>query len=451
MNKKTIKILVPAGALGIPFDKNALMNGIKQKPDLIAIDGGSTDSGPYYLGTGKSKYSFNAIKKDWSILMKVRAKAKVPLIIGTAGTCGTKSSVEWMLKITKEIAKENKEKLKIVTLKTDLSKEFVLKKFKIGKIKPLEGAPKINKDIINDCTNIVALAGAEQIQKAINTNADIIIVGRSSDTALISSLPIYHGLNVASAWHGAKIAECGALATNNPNSGVVLLEFDKIGFTITPMCENTKATPQTVFAHMLYENADPYILLEPGGYLDVSDAIYKKNKTNSVRVEGSKWYKKIPYTLKLEGARLIGFQTISIILIRYPYYLENIDKWVNKLRNTFYKKIKTTILYDVLLELRIIGKNGTLGNLDSGTIKNNEVAIMAIFTANTQEKANESAKLLNPDLLHLQLKKNEPMPTFAFPFSPPEINRGPLFEFCFHHVVEIDNPSDFFPLEFHTT
>ena len=43
-----------------------------------------------------------------------------------------------------------------------------------------------------------------------------------------------------------------------------LLEFDKIGFTITPMCKNTKATPQTVFAHMLYENADPYILLEPG-------------------------------------------------------------------------------------------------------------------------------------------------------------------------------------------
>ena len=78
------------------------------------------------------------------------------------------------------------------------------------------------------------------------------------------------------AW--SKIAECGALATNNPNSGVVLLEFDHNGFTITPMCKYTKATPQTVFAHMLYENADPYILLEPGGYLDVSNAKYKKYK-----------------------------------------------------------------------------------------------------------------------------------------------------------------------------
>ena len=27
MNKKTINVLVPAGALGIPFDKNDLING----------------------------------------------------------------------------------------------------------------------------------------------------------------------------------------------------------------------------------------------------------------------------------------------------------------------------------------------------------------------------------------------------------------------------------------
>ena len=68
-----------------------------------------------------------------------------------------------------------------------------------------------------------------------------------------------------------------------------------------------------------------------------------------------------------------------------------------------------------------------------------------------QKKANEAAKLLNPDLLHLPLRKNEPLPTFSFPFSPPEIDKGPLFEFCFHHVVEIENPNDFFDLKLHYT
>ena len=451
MYKKSIKILVPAGALGIPFDKKALINGIKEKPDLIAIDGGSTDSGPYYLGCGKSKYSYQATKTDWSILMKIRSKAKVPLLIGTAGTCGTRSSVEWMLKITKEISKEDNEKLKIVTLKTDLTNKFILEHYESGKVKPLEGAPKINKDIINSCTNIVALAGVEQIQKAINTGADIIIAGRSTDTALISSLPIYHGLNEASAWHGAKIAECGALATNNPNSGVILLEFDEKGFSIIPMCKNTKATPQTVSAHMLYENTDPYILLEPGGYLDVSNAKYKKIKKNGVRVEGSRWFKKEPYNLKIEGARLVGYQTVSIVLLRDPYYVKNIEKWVKKIKNSFNKKAKINNLFNVELEIRIVGKSGTLGTLEHLKTTNFEVGVMAIFTANNQKKANEAAKLLNPDLLHLPLKKNEPMPTFSFPFSPPEVDKGPLFEFCFHHVIEIKNPNDIFDLEFHYT
>ncbi len=41
-----IKVLVPTGALGIIYCKKALNNGLKEKPDIIVVDGGSTDSGP---------------------------------------------------------------------------------------------------------------------------------------------------------------------------------------------------------------------------------------------------------------------------------------------------------------------------------------------------------------------------------------------------------------------
>ena len=43
-NKPSAKVLVPAGALGIPYDHAALDAGLLETPDLIAIDGGSTDS-----------------------------------------------------------------------------------------------------------------------------------------------------------------------------------------------------------------------------------------------------------------------------------------------------------------------------------------------------------------------------------------------------------------------
>ena len=49
-----IKVLVPTGALGITYCKKALNKGLKEKPDIIVVDGGSTDSGPAYLGNGKS-------------------------------------------------------------------------------------------------------------------------------------------------------------------------------------------------------------------------------------------------------------------------------------------------------------------------------------------------------------------------------------------------------------
>ena len=244
-------ILVPAGALGIPYDREALKRGLEHKPDLIAIDGGSTDSGPFYLGTGTSKYSRTATKADWADLMAARAAAGVPLLIGTAGTSGADSAVDWMLDITLEIARKRGETLKIATLKSGQEKPAIITALKSGAITPLEGAPDLDIEIVEQTTNIVALAGIEQIQAALASGADIIIAGRATDTAIIAALPIARGCHKGAAWHGAKIAECGALATTNPNSGVILMRFDETGFTITPLAKDTAATPYTVSAHML--------------------------------------------------------------------------------------------------------------------------------------------------------------------------------------------------------
>ena len=90
------KILIPSGALGLGYDREALAEGVRQSPDLIAIDGGSTDSGPHYLGTGTSKYSRGSVKAEWAELMAARAEAGVPLVIGTSGTCGADSAVDWL-------------------------------------------------------------------------------------------------------------------------------------------------------------------------------------------------------------------------------------------------------------------------------------------------------------------------------------------------------------------
>src|SRR5437764_14107994 len=98
------RVLLLTGALGITFDRVALARGVAAKPDIIAVDGGSTDSGPHALGSGTSKYSRAATKSEWRDLMTARAQARVPLVIGTSGTCGTDATVDWMFEITRQLA-----------------------------------------------------------------------------------------------------------------------------------------------------------------------------------------------------------------------------------------------------------------------------------------------------------------------------------------------------------
>lgn len=440
------KILIPSGALGLGYCREALARGVAEKPDLIAIDGGSTDSGPHYLGTGTSKYSRSSTKAEWRELMAARAEAKVPLVIGTAGTCGADDAVDWLVDITREIAAETGESLKIAVLKSGQNPAEVESALDAGRVHPLEPVIEISSQILTSCRNIVALAGAEHIQAALATGADIVIAGRTTDTAIIAALPLANGCNAGGAWHGAKIGECGALATTDPNSGTIMISFDADGFTITPMGDNARATPYTVSAHMLYENANPFQLYEPGGHLDVTEARYEALDARSVRVTGSQWIKSDTYTVKLEGARSAGFQTVSIALVREPKYVDRIREWVADIQTQCTKKAQARVGSAFTLELRLIGADATLGALEPEARMGSEVGVMGIVTAPTEATAREVAKILNPYLLHHPLPEDEDMPTFAFPFSPTEMARGEVYEFCLNHILELDHPMDAFQL-----
>lgn len=441
-----VRVLVPNGALGLGFDPDALSNGAAASPDIIAVDGGSTDSGPSYLGRGVSKYSRATTKAEWRQLMRARAKAGVPLVIGTSGTCGSDSAVDWLFDITCEIAAELGQSLKVTRLYSGQSPQIVANALKAGRITPLPAAPEISLEIVQSCTNIVALAGAEQIAAALETGADIIIAGRTTDTAIIAALPLMRGCHAGAAWHGAKVGECGALATTQPATGTIMIDFDETGFTFTPLGAGTRATPYTVSAHMLYENTDPFILYEPGGHLDVTAATYAAIDDRQVRVEGSEWVPG-PYTVKLEGARISGYQCVGLTLLRDRRYVENAVAWTEDISRRCHAKIKAQMglgADDYTVELRLIGQNATLGYLETRTELPAEIGVLAIATAPSDAQAAEIGKILNPYLLHHALSEDEPMPTFAFPFSPAEMQRGALYEFVLNHVMALDDPMSAF-------
>lgn len=444
------RVLVPSGVLGLGFDRDALARGVAMKPDIICIDGGSTDSGPFSLGTSTSKYSRAGCKSEWRELMKARANLQVPLVISSCGTCGSDDMVDWMFDITQELAIELNQELKVALLYSEQSADAIVTKLTEHRYRALEPVIPLDESIIRACTHIVALAGAEQIAQALETGADIILTGRATDTAAICALPIMRGEHVGAAWHGAKVAECGALCSTNPTSGVILLDVDQQGFSVQPMAKDARCTPHSVSAHMLYENNDPFLLHEPGGTLDVTDARYEQLDERSVRVVGSRWHLAEKYTVKLEAARLTGYQCTLMAVIRDAHYVNHAQQWLDRLSGFLEKEIATAMQLgnsEYSLEFRLIGVNSVLGELEKKLATPAEIGVLGIITAGSSAQAEEIAKLVNPFLLHYPLTDNEALPTFAFPYSPAHSHRGALYEFCMNHVIEIDNPMDAFRLK----
>ena len=437
------KVFVPVGAIGGGIEEDAFEQGMALKPDIISADAGSTDSGPYYLGTAKTKYARLSLKNDLKLMVVGAVKNHIPVTIGSCGTCGTDNNVDLYEDICKEILAEEGLTAKIAKIYTQQDPKVLKQKYSEGKINALGGAPEIDENTFESCTNIVAIAGVEPFRMALEAGADIVLCGRATDTAVIAAYPIMKGVEPGIAWHAAKLAECGAVCTKNANVGGVFLTFDEDSVIVQATAKGNSCSVYSVSSHLLYENADPICLIEPGCMIDCSQAVYEQLEEGRVRVSGT-IYKQMPYTLKLEGARHAGYQTFTLVGVRDRQIMQNPEKWLKALEA--YVKIKLKKLnfdpskYSYLL--RAYGWNAVYGGAVPEGYVPNEIGVLLTVTAETQELATQVAKVFNPYLLHFPLDASKPMPSFAFPFSPAETERGGLYEFTLYHTVSVDDPME---------
>jgi hypothetical protein len=440
---KSCKIWVPVGSFGSPFPDEAIAYAVSHKVDAIALDAGTTDAGAYFLGSGTASKPREVLKTDLRRLMKARQELSVPLIIASCGTCGTNGMVDWTRDMCLEVAKEDNLKFKLALIYSEQDKEYLKKRLREGRIKALENAPPISEEVIESCSHIVGVMGTEPIIEAIENGADIVLGGRATDTAIIAAVPLMKGIPAGLAWHGAKIAECGAMCSLSAMAGGVILHFDEQGFEVETSIPEGICTPYSVAAHMCYENVDPYDLREPAGLVKTGNARYTAVDHRRVRVEGSE-FESLPITIKLEGAGITGYQTFIISGMTDPGYIANIDKWQAQLLGFIEAKVasalKLTNNDDYTIDVRRYGLDGVAGSgLPESASLPREVGLIIIVTAKTQEMATSILKLSNMYLLHMPLTHEGELPSFAFPFSPAHTERGPLYEFKLLHVVEPDS------------
>jgi hypothetical protein len=363
--------------------------------------------------------------------------------VGSCGQAGGDAGVAWTRDIAVEVAAELGLSPRIALLFSEQDSAVLKQKHAAGKIRPLALAGPITDQLIDSCDHIVAMMGPEPYVAALEAGADVILGGRTTDAAVLAALPLMRGAAPGPAWHAAKIGECGAQCTTNVIDGAgVMLRINPASFEVEPLATDNRCTPYSVSAHMLYENSDPYLLTEPGGVLNVEGARYTQVDERTVSVTGSEWRPR-PYTMKLEGAGAGPFQTIMLIGIQDPNVLANLDVFHDRLLAALYARARRTIgeAADFHISLRMYGWNALTGRpVPAATPPPREVGILFVATAATQSLATQVARACNPYLFHFPLDRGVELPSYGFPFSPAEIERGRVYEFRLNHVVEVADP-----------
>lgn len=239
--------------------------------------------------------------------------------------------------------------MKTIAIYSELDKALVRERLRAGEISACgQSVPELNEQILDQTPRIVAQMGPEPFLDAMIREPDfnVMIAGRSYDPAPYVAFAAYHSLEaqqlnitdlasetLGSLYHMGKILECGGLCATPKGLGALGIVNSDFSVDIRPLDPAARCIPLSVAAHTLYEKTRPDLLPGPGGVLDVSQATYiQLDDLVTTRVSGSKFAlsqrQGLPFTVKLEGARVVGFRTLMMGSFGDPLLISQIHPFL---------------------------------------------------------------------------------------------------------------------------
>jgi hypothetical protein len=202
------------------------------------------------------------------------------------------------------------------------------------------GAPL--SDVRDRVLSANAYIGSEPIVEALEKGANIVITGRSTDTALTMA-PLRHEFGWgAKSWDhlaagivAGHIIECGAQCSGGnclydwrsipdlANVGYPLVEARADGSFVVTKHPKTggRVSVQTVTEQLVYEMGDPHAYITPDVIADFTTIRLDQDGENRVRVSGIKG--KAPTDkLKVSVAYRAGFKAVGTLVYAWPDALE---------------------------------------------------------------------------------------------------------------------------------
>ena len=446
-NPRPLRILGASGQLGYGVPTISFEAGLARKPDMIGCDMGSIDIGPFCLGSGEMGTAPASTRRDLRKVLMGARRLNVPLVIGSAGSAGAGAHLDATLDMVRDIARQEGLNFRLASIRADIDRPLLKQLLRAGRVGGFDGSEALTEEEIDLAGNIVGQMGHTSFARAHAAGADVIIAGRSCDTAIFASLPIMLGFPAGLAVHVAKIIECASLCCIPGGRDPILATLGHDGFELESMAPQRAATPVSVAAHSLYEQSDPFVVNEPEGELDLRNVQYEAIDERRTRVRGAVWRESTHPTVKIEGARLIGHRAILVAGVSDPRFMEGYRKIFEDVRKTVHDLVCEDTPEDYQLIFRMYGMDGVLAPEETITSVPREGFVLAECIAPSIERAEEVVRTTKQFLLHhgypgrLSTGGN-----LAFPFTPPEIAVGRAYRFNIFHLVQVDSLDEVFPL-----
>jgi len=445
------RLLSTSGILGYGFPESSLDSGMRRGVDALGVDGGSTDPGPHYLGSGKTLNSHRAMRRDLELMLRAARRYRVPLVIGTCGGAGGAPHLAAVADIVRGLAAADGLKFRLATIEAEQDKGSLVRALKDGRIARLPGGPAIDPAAFERSERVVAMMGPEPIAAALDGGAEVVLAGRASDPAPWAALAMRAGKPPAPSWYAGKMLECGATPAVPKGHDCLHVEVDGDSVILEPTAPERRCTPSSVANHSLHENPSPCIHVEPGGILDTTECRFEAVSDRAVRVSGMTWTPQ-PYTVKLEGAELVGYRTISLCGTRDPLLIATLDDFLPRVHDAVATKAAAlgvrTDGYRLIV--RRYGIDGVMGAAEPlRDARPHEVGFVIEVVAPDQDTADAVLALARVTMLHTdfpgRLCREGNM---AFPYSPSDIQAGPVYRFSVFQTLALDDPLAPFPIHY---
>ena len=257
----SMKIISPNGHLGFaPLKTESFRRGIEVGPDYIAADSGSDDVGPVPLGSGKSTSPEAWQRHDLQEMLLASRRLGVPMLIGSAGDTGANSRVDRYVEMITDIAVQcGLETFNVGYFYSEVERDWLRRKMQAGEVvKGLDGFADLTEEELDATDRIVAMAGVHPYLKLLEDGADVIIGGRSSDSAIFAAPALARGFPENLSYYLGKVLECASFCAE-PYGGkeTVLGEITMDDVKVTAMHPGQDTSCASLMAS-LWSSGTPY-------------------------------------------------------------------------------------------------------------------------------------------------------------------------------------------------